>query len=162
MRRLSALIALPMTVSTLLVAPASTAAAACAYGCDGRDPIATGCAADARTVASAPVMSSQYPYGIRYGTINLRWSPSCQANWGQLVLTNPNNPGHWFRTIWIERWYGTSGVGWTRNEFTFSGTGSPIWGNMLYAPQCARAGVYMQVSGASPWDQADGTTVAAC
>jgi hypothetical protein len=151
-----------LAVSASIVAPGSAAAGVtCSqYGCDGKDPIATGCAADAVTVASAPVMSSQSPYGARYGTINLRWSAKCQTNWAQLVLMNPNNPGKWFRTVWIERWFRTAAR--TRNEFTFSGSGSPIWGDMLWAPQCAKAGAYMQISGDVQPKQADGTTAEAC
>ncbi|NJO81708.1 MAG: DUF2690 domain-containing protein [Blastochloris sp.] len=57
-------------------------AAGCSgMGCNGKDPIAMGCANDAYTVTSAEITSN----GSTIGRVDLRWSPSCQTNWSRVV-----------------------------------------------------------------------------
>ena len=68
------------------------------YGdwCSGKDPVAMGCAQDARTVATAPIVQRAGGITIHgidialgggaVGQIELRWSDRCQANWARLNL----------------------------------------------------------------------------
>ena len=69
---------------TLLVAPAAHAATCWGSGCYGLDPNAAGCGGDAYTAASA--QTSQ-------GLVELRYSPSCNANWARI---SSSSPGTWF------------------------------------------------------------------
>ncbi len=50
-------------------------------GCNGLDPIATGCARDAITV----MPSNGGAVSFRTGTIQLRYSPTCGTNWGRVL-----------------------------------------------------------------------------
>src|SRR6266566_2975920 len=49
-------------------------------GCNGLDPISTGCARDAITVTTTGGSVS-----FRTGTIQLRYSPTCGTNWGRVL-----------------------------------------------------------------------------
>jgi len=49
-------------------------------GCDGLDPVATGCAVGAITVTVTGGTAS-----FRTGTIQLRYSPTCGTNWGRVM-----------------------------------------------------------------------------
>lgn len=68
-------------------APDDVAAHSAALGscfnnsCNGQDPGAAGCDADATTVASSPILS--------YGTIAIRYSPSCSAAWARVSSNTP-------------------------------------------------------------------------
>ncbi|MFE6056064.1 DUF2690 domain-containing protein [Kitasatospora sp. NPDC056446] len=73
------------TALTGLSAPTASAAThqvtgGC-YGssCDDKDPVDTGCSADAFTVDSA---------SSALGTVELRYSPSCRANWARIYDTS--------------------------------------------------------------------------
>ncbi|MGW7446645.1 DUF2690 domain-containing protein [Kitasatospora sp. NPDC054795] len=76
-----------------LAAPTASAATtqvtASCYGssCNGQDPIDMGCNTDAYMVESA---------WSEYGTIELRYSSSCKANWARL---SGGAKGQWF---WVE------------------------------------------------------------
>ncbi|MFH9983394.1 DUF2690 domain-containing protein [Streptomyces sp. NPDC017179] len=75
------------------VALAPTAQAAPTAGCSGSrckglEPTAQGCASDAYTVTS--VSTSQ-------GLVELRYSPSCRANWARISNAAP---GTWF---WVQQ-----------------------------------------------------------
>ncbi|WP_354644239.1 DUF2690 domain-containing protein [Kitasatospora camelliae] len=48
---------------------------------DGEDPIASGCAADARTVRSVPLTNGS---AFTYGTMELRYSPYCRTTWARV------------------------------------------------------------------------------
>ena len=50
-------------------------------GCNGLDPISTGCARDAITV----MPSNGGTVSFRTGTIQLRYSPTCGTNWGRVL-----------------------------------------------------------------------------
>jgi len=136
--------ALALILGTGLAVPIATAtaahAAACppaGYQCDHQDPVATHCADDASFVASAPVTSS----GVSYGTIELRWSNRCQTNWARLWLNNPSNPNGWVRYLSITRQNPHA-----YDEFRYYGNGSPIYGNMMYSPGCAKANGLILIS----------------
>jgi hypothetical protein len=50
-------------------------------GCNGLDPVNTGCSATASTILTAPIK-----WGTQtVGTVNLRFSSACQTNWAQVV-----------------------------------------------------------------------------
>ncbi len=83
---------------------------------DGTDPIATGCATSAVTVANTPISI----YGISLGDLQLRWSTACRTNWGK--FTGTDGPV----SVWVYRqadnkWCGDqSGTGcnavWRQNS----------------------------------------------
>jgi hypothetical protein len=54
-----------------------------AYTYDGKDPSATGCGSDARTVHSARMVN---PRGYDFGVIELRYSLNCHTAWARLTL----------------------------------------------------------------------------
>jgi len=124
------------TISTLAIAPAS-AATCSGYGCDSQDPVATGCSSGSYTVKSAPVAYN----GVQYGTVELRWSPTCQTNWSRLTISaGGSNPQHYDRQVWVARQNPDAQMG-----FDWTSDGSPIYGDMLYAPGCAKAWATIQV-----------------
>jgi len=51
---------------------------------DHTDPIATGCANDAKTVKTATFNSPQID-----GLVELRYSPTCRTIWGRITLNSP-------------------------------------------------------------------------
>lgn len=106
----AALLAAMVTTTTLSVVTASPAAAATGgcYGasCNGLDPTGR-CDGDARTVADLPVTD---------GMLQLRWSPSCAANWGRYTPYS--------RTVTS---FATMGIGiWAR--VTVWNPGAPSYG----------------------------------
>lgn len=66
--------------SVVLSAPAATASSqpSC-YGasCDGKDPAASNCTTDARTIQSGSAKIESHDYGL----LELRYSPKCHSNW---------------------------------------------------------------------------------
>lgn len=76
----------PVSAPTAAVTPAAPAVGVTCTGtgCDRKDPIETGCAKDARTVASAPIRDEIWNRDI--GTVELRWSPTCQTNWSRATV----------------------------------------------------------------------------
>jgi len=83
-------------------------------GCNGLDPVATGCARDGITVTGGTVT-------FRTGTIQLRYSPTCGTNWGR-VFSNIGNAQLWAS---IRRDDG-------RFYFTV-GSGTRLWSPMVFA-----------------------------
>ena len=75
------------TAILLWMIPQAKAEVMCdGYGCDNKDPIAMGCAADAITVASAPIYSNFD--GQQIGYVELRWSAACGTNWSRVTRTD--------------------------------------------------------------------------
>ena len=86
-------------------------------GCDGLNPVSTGCAADAYTVQTA-VFSNSY--------VELRYSPTCKTNWGRVT----SKVGPTLLEIRIQRIDGLT--------YTFSGGNFNFaYSAMVYAPQLA-------------------------
>jgi uncharacterized protein DUF2690 len=78
----------------IVVAPGASAAACWDTSCDGQDPQATGCSGDAYTLTSADIWMHT-PWGsARGGTLEVRFSPSCQAQWTRLYVP-PDNCNHY-------------------------------------------------------------------
>jgi len=99
-------------------------------GCNGKDPEATGCAADAYTVQTA-VLSSSF--------VELRFSPTCGTNWGR-VLSRIGFVNLFVRVDRID------GLSYSRMS-----AGTLLFSQMVFAPTvkaraCGRAG-----AGASPF-----------
>ena len=99
-------------------------------GCNGLDPIATGCASDAITV---PVDGGTVSF--RTGTIELRYSPTCGTNWGRVT----SSVGNAQLTVSIRRKDGLF--------YLTVGNGTLLWSQMVYAPNvkakaCGSAGHY--------------------
>ncbi len=80
---------------------------------DGKDPNATGCDRDARTVASK---------SMSYGKVELRWSNSCKTNWARVKA----NSSSYSTEVYL--WRSSD-----RKYQTKSGKGT-IWTPMFYAP----------------------------
>ncbi|MFB8204179.1 DUF2690 domain-containing protein [Kitasatospora purpeofusca] len=105
-----------------LAAPSASAAtpqvtAGCsALSCYALDPVDAGCGADAYTVEA--VSSAK-------GTIELRYSPSCRANWARI---SGASAGQWFYAQDANNWYA-----WWRT------TGTTGYGNMVDGSGSARA-----------------------
>jgi hypothetical protein len=53
---------------------------------DGEDPVVTGCSQDTRTLDQSPVF---LPSGQKFGTLLLRYSPSCAMSWGAVWGPDP-------------------------------------------------------------------------
>ena len=53
-------------------------------GCDGVDPLESGCAATATTVDSAVISSGGYKYAL----LELRYSSECRSAWARVTLTS--------------------------------------------------------------------------
>lgn len=77
-----ALLMLGMVFTALGSATPARAASCSGTGCNGQDPIATGCNSDAYTVTSANIKNLQNQV---VGRVDLRWSPTCQTNWARAV-----------------------------------------------------------------------------
>lgn len=115
--------------------PASAAAAAAApaavvhplatcsgAGCNGLDPVATGCN-DGSSYVAAPT-----PVTAWGGTLRLWWSGTCQSNW--LQYDDPNSNYDYVLSL-------TGSSGYTDNFLWDGGTGW-IWGNLAYSPGAAK------------------------
>jgi hypothetical protein len=95
-RLLRWVIALVMAAAGMLVIPAVPAAAAATGGCygascTGLDPT-NRCDGDAYTVRSIAIVS----YGQSAGQLDLRYSPSCKANWGRFTAASgPRETAQW-------------------------------------------------------------------
>ena len=78
-----------VAAALMVAAPAAQAAP---Y--DGTDPIATGCANGAITIGTRPIKSPQ----ATFGTMEVRYSPSCQTNW---IRANLNNS---YENVTVTKW----------------------------------------------------------
>lgn len=102
------------------------------YGCDGQDPVSTGCDSGAYTVASDPLKYDAG--GSTIGWIDLRYSPTCGTNWAR----TRSNIGVQSLSASVSR----------PNSYTTHEVGnySTAWSGMVYAPSpvvaCAWGSVY--------------------
>ncbi|MFV2100476.1 DUF2690 domain-containing protein [Micromonospora sp. LOL_024] len=102
----------------LVVSPAS---AACpSSGCDGTDPIDTGCSTGAQNATSNPRNITQGATTL--AVVELRWSPSCKTNWGK--ISNRVSPNNTVR-VWV---YRNNPYGITTK---YGGTGRQYYGDQL-------------------------------
>ncbi|WP_343242252.1 DUF2690 domain-containing protein [Streptomyces sp. SID9727] len=79
--------ALTLLAAAITVALSAVPAEAAPYDpYTGSNPLTTGCQSDAVTIATRPIRSQQ----ATYGTMEVRYSPSCGTNWVRAVITVPN------------------------------------------------------------------------
>jgi hypothetical protein len=127
-------------------ARSAVAASGCySYGCDGRDPVQTGCAAGAYTAATGYAYRGGNPnFGDNGIVIELRYSPRCGTNWTRLLFTGSGAP--WVGvTLEVVR---LNGAGPPTDEmWPYSGRTQTLWGNMVYAPSPICAYGYASVDG---------------
>lgn len=79
-RVLAGAAAVTALTAAALVGPGTGTASAATY--DGQDPIASGCASNTDTVASAPIYRTD---GTQVGTMELRYSVPCGTVWARVV-----------------------------------------------------------------------------
>jgi hypothetical protein len=146
-RVFAAVVVLLGMVFTVSAVASSPAYAACTGYClDGKDPHQTQCDVGAQTVAQAPVTWS----GTTYGMVYLRWSQACQTNWALInVYGTGSNPEHLWRAADVFR-----KSPYAENDFNYYGDGQWIYGNMLYAPGCAKATGVIDISYATAYGTA--------
>jgi hypothetical protein len=101
----------------LVVAPAAQAVTCYGDYCSGVDPEASGCSADAYTVASARIAGT-------YAYVELRWSPTCKTNWARTTWHNEFTSSA-LRAVQCATGY-TQGYSSTN--------GSYWWSRMIYSP----------------------------
>ncbi|MFD2416796.1 DUF2690 domain-containing protein [Amycolatopsis pigmentata] len=95
--------------------------------CDSQDPVAGGCSADASTV---PGFTRSYSWG----TIELRWSPSCQTNWTRFTAG--------YSAVWdisVERQQTKTQKHLRVNNVVNVAGGGQWYTDMVYAPGPAQA-----------------------
>ena len=130
MKPTSLIAAAALTLLSCLVAPDAQAASCSGRGCNGKDPADTGCSAGSTVADTAGMFTS--------GTAELRWSPTCRTNWVRVVNYSGGQGA-----LRITVWTGSDRVG-----FPAPGTPGTHWGNMVYAPGCARGEVaYVDADG---------------
>jgi len=129
------------------------------FGCDGRDPVQTGCTAGAYTAATGyAYRSGQSMFGDNGIIIELRYSPRCGTNWTRLLFTGSGAP--WVGVdLEVIRSNGAGIYGSkTGEQWSYSGRTQTLWGNMIYAPSptCAQGaasvdGWSYSWLGSTPW-----------
>lgn len=120
-RRLAAGAAAALVAASLLVASPASAATCSGHGCDGTDPIDTGCSADARNATPWPARIMQGANEL--ALVELRWSDSCQTNWGR--ISNRVSPQNSVR-VRVYREDLSADTPW------YGGTGRQYYGDQLY------------------------------
>ena len=111
----AAVTVLAMAGSIAVLGPVGTASAASCHGtsCNGKDPQATGCSADA--VGVGDVLE---PTGNPYLTAELRYSAACDAAWVRLyTYAGGGTGGDWIRgEIYGEHWNNNTRTYWATCE----------------------------------------------
>jgi hypothetical protein len=118
-------------------------AASCSgYGCDNKDPNATGCADGSQyTVVAGNVVLG----GVTFATINLRYSPTCGTNWAQIS----NNRTGDYAVLRVCRDQGD-----LHCSASFTSSGLSAWSNQMYAyniTATAYATLYLDEGQALGW-----------
>ena len=118
-------------------APASAAA----LSRDNTDPAVTGCSSGAYSLTFASVTPTKTTGGS-VGTIELRWSPSCQTGWAR--FTPAAGVGPVYASVDLVR--PSDGV--TTTASVRNGTNWPLYGNQLNGSgSCVYATAYITVDG---------------
>jgi hypothetical protein len=126
------------TSSLRLHASRVSAASCSGSSCTGQDPYATRCNIRDSVAGSAAILDRA---GRPIGQIRLYWSSACQANWGQAYF-NDGNPAS-TPPVDIKVVGSSSSAAYDTGlvDFTYTSSGSPVWGDMVYSPGCAYATV---------------------
>ncbi|MEG3636015.1 DUF2690 domain-containing protein [Micromonospora palythoicola] len=120
-RRLAAAAAGALITASLLVATPASAATCSGHGCDGTDPIDTGCSANARNATTHPKYITQGSTTL--AVVELRWSEACKTNWGR--ISNRVSPNNTVR-VHVYRSNPHATTDW------YGGTGQQYYGDQLY------------------------------
>jgi hypothetical protein len=151
-RAASAVLSLVATASLTGLLTAAPASAAPYDPYTGSNPYTTGCAADATTIATRPIKSQQ----ATFGTMEVRYSPSCGTNRVRAVMANSFS-GYTVVKGLIRASSQLDGhggwLGYYENYERDAVAGSPF-GMQVYAPRSTRIRVMNRV------DDASGQTVA--
>lgn len=92
-------------------------------GCDGQDPVATGCDYDAYTVTSQDING--------LGLVELRYSPTCGTNWARVT----SYPSTAYPYLYGDVISNTSGKMICYPTDCMSGiNGTLLWTSMVYSP----------------------------
>jgi hypothetical protein len=119
--------ALTVTVATVAMLGLGAAPAHAGTNWDYTNPATTGCATGSYAIASYPIKVNFT--GATVGTLEVRWSPSCQTNW---VRVNNTIGGSSYK--YILRYAGPGYNSAVETEWD-SGTGWS-YSMQLYAPGC--------------------------
>lgn len=106
--------------------------------CSGQDPQATGCAADAYTVAHARIPGT-------WSYVELRWSPTCKTNWARVHSSWGTSYPWALRAVQRDTGYQQVGV--------VNSSGSYSWTRQIYSPRLCVYGA---------WTGPPGTTATSC
>jgi hypothetical protein len=102
----------------------ATVASCAGTGCEGKDPAASGCSADGRTISRANL--TRGVGGPVVGLVELRWSDRCETNWSRVTYSGSGG-GSLFAAV--------VDVNSISEDNTVSISGpSTIWSKMAYAP----------------------------
>lgn len=121
-----------------MAAPASASVSCYGDYCSGQDPAATGCEADAVTIAAVQLDDGA-------GRVDLRWSPTCKTNWARWQ----QYPTGWCFNCAPLELLAVQDTGYTQKLDWFDAGTSPqaggtYWTPMIYSPvHKVWAGVYM-------------------
>lgn len=127
-----------------MVAPSAGASARPAvpslhFPIDGTDPMTTGCAGSAVTVASKQINSGQGGVTVPVGDLQLRWSTGCGTNWGRFVAaTVRGGPVDDVVSVWVDRQADNKycgdqkGTGCNAIWWTTGSTVPSVYSNQLY------------------------------
>lgn len=122
-----------------LAASAGTASAVSCYGdyCSGKDPQATGCAADGGMARASYIWDSAQG---RSRKLELRWSPTCKTTWARIQIANES----WFGpTLPKYLWVTQEKTNYT--QWYVSNNGTWAWTRQIYSPRlCAWAGATLK------------------
>ncbi|MGH3175505.1 MAG: DUF2690 domain-containing protein [Streptosporangiaceae bacterium] len=130
--------AIALIISPLIlfsVAMPAQAAGCSGRGCDGGDPVQTGCVTGAYTVASDYI----YYLGTVIGRVDLRYSPVCETNWTRTIsYIGPQS---------LDAVVTEEDIGYHLNEYL--DTVTSVYTDMIYAPSptCAQGFGIIYVNG---------------
>jgi Protein of unknown function (DUF2690) len=130
--------AMILIISPLILFSAATpaqAAGCSGMGCDGQDPVQTGCVNGAYTVASDYI----YYFGTVIGRVDLRYSPTCETNWTRVIS--------YIGPQYLDAVVTEEDIGYHLNENLDNVTN--VYTDMIYAPSpiCAQGGGIIYVNG---------------
>lgn len=105
---------------TLVTAGPAQAATCSGYGCDGTDPIATGCASGTVTNTGTTYITNSA--GQRLAYLELRYSVACGTNWGRITQVGSTS------SIYVYAYRPSPYA----STYTYGGAGSNYYGDQLY------------------------------
>jgi hypothetical protein len=120
---------------TLMLQPPPTKCVG--FICTGQDPYESACSTGASVVGSGPITEGASPIG----TLNLYFSPACGTSWGQAVFDDGNPPSTPPVDVSVVGTDPSASTPYDTHpvEFVTTGSGSPVWGNMVPSSSCSYA-----------------------